>query len=126
MAWATFRDRVDKGDFQLAMGTWSPDYADPQFFMSYWFDSGYFGLAGNRAFYKNPSVDALLRKAEMLTDQQERIQLYKQAQEMVLADAPYIFLFQTNVLTPMRSNVKGFVYNPMLDDMYNFQDMSKN
>ncbi len=126
VAWATFRDRVDKGDFQLAMGTWSPDYADPQFFMSYWFDSGYFGLAGNRAFYKNPSVDALLRKAEMLTDQQERIQLYKQAQEMVLADAPYIFLFQTNVLTPMRSNVKGFVYNPMLDDMYNFQDMSKN
>ena len=52
VAWATFRDRVDKGDFQLAMGTWSPDYADPQFFMSYWFDSGYFGLAGNRAFYK--------------------------------------------------------------------------
>ena len=52
-------------------------------------------------------------------------ELYKKAQSMVLADAPYIFLFQTNVLTPMRANVKGFVYNPMLDDMYNFEDMSK-
>lgn len=125
VAWAIFRERVDKGDFDLAMGTWSPDYADPQFFMTYWFDSAYFGLAGNRAFYKNDAVDTILRKAESITNQEERIALYKQAQNMVLAEAPYIFLFQTNVLTPMRSNVKGFVYNPMLDDMYNFETMSK-
>jgi peptide/nickel transport system substrate-binding protein len=125
VAWATFRDRVDKGEFDLAMGTWSPDYADPQFFMTYWFDSSYFGLAGNRAFYKNDAVDAILREAEKITDQNKRVELYKKAQNMVLADAPYIFLFQTNVLTPMRANVKGFVYNPMLDDMYNFEDMSK-
>lgn len=124
-AWATFRERVDKGDFDLAMGTWSPDYADPQFFMTYWFDSNYFGLAGNRAFYKNTEVDTILRKAETITDQNARIELYKKAQAMVLAEAPYIFLFQTNVLTPMRADVKGYVYNPMLDDMYNFEDMSK-
>lgn len=125
VAWATFRERVDKGDFDLAMGTWSPDYADPQFFMTYWFDSKYFGLAGNRAFYKNDAVDTILREAEKITDQNKRIELYKKAQAMVLADAPYIFLFQTNVLTPMRANIKGYVYNPMLDDMYNFEDMSK-
>lgn len=125
VAWATFRESVDKGNFDLAMGTWSPDYADPQFFMTYWFDSSYFGLAGNRAFYKNDAVDAVLREAEKITDQNKRVELYKKAQSMVLADAPYIFLFQTNVLTPMRVNVKGFVYNPMLDDMYNFEDMSK-
>ena len=93
--------------------------------MSYWFDSKYFGLAGNRAFYKNDAVDTILREAEKITDQNKRIELYKKAQAMVLADAPYIFLFQTNVLTPMRANIKGYVYNPMLDDMYNFEDMSK-
>ena len=125
VAWAIFRERVDKADFDLAMGTWSPDYADPQFFMTYWFDSSYFGLAGNRAFYKNDEVDNILRKAESTTKQEERVALYKQAQNLVIADAPYIFLFQTNVLNPMRSNVKGFVYNPMLDDMYNFETMSK-
>ena len=125
VAWATFRERVDKGNFDLAMGTWSPDYADPQFFMTYWFDSSYFGLAGNRAFYKNDAVDTILREAEKITDQNKRVELYKKAQAMVLDDAPYIFLFQTNVLTPMRANVKGFIYNPMLDDMYNFEDMSK-
>lgn len=125
VAWALFRERVDKGDFDLAMGTWSPDYADPQFFMTYWFDSAYFGLSGNRAFYKNDAVDKILREAETITDQTRRVALYKQAQQLVVADAPYLFLFQTNVLNPMRVNVKGFIYNPMLDDMYNFEDMSK-
>ena len=67
-AWPTFRERVDVGDFELGMGTWSPDYADPQNYMSYWFDSGYFGLAGNRSFYSNPQVDALLREAESTSD----------------------------------------------------------
>ena len=125
VAWATFRERVDKGDFDIAMGTWSPDYADPQFFMSYWFDSGYWGLAGNRSFYKNDKVDAILREAEALTDQNARIGLYKEAQKLVLDDSPYLFLFQTNVLTPMRANIKGFAYNPMLDQMYDFEHMSK-
>lgn len=124
-AWPTFRERVDKKDFELGMGTWSPDYADPQNYMSYWFDSGYFGLAGNRSFYKNDKVDALLREAESSSDHQRRIELYQEAQQLVLADAPYLFLFQTNAMVPMRKTVKGFVYNPMLDNMYNFADMSK-
>ena len=40
-------------------------------------------------------------------------------------DAPYLFLFQTKVLTPMRANIKGFAYNPMLDSMYDFEHLSK-
>ncbi len=124
-AWPTFRQRVDQKDFELGMGTWSPDYADPQNYMSYWFDSGYFGLAGNRSFYKNDEVDSILREAESSTDMSRRTELYKKAQELVMADAPYLFLFQTNAMVPMRANVKGFVYNPMLDNMYNFADMSK-
>lgn len=30
-----------------------------------------------------------------------------------------------NVLTPMRSEVEGFIYNPMLDRMYDFEHLSK-
>ena len=124
-AWAAFRDRIDQGDFELALGTWSPDYADPQFFLTYWFDSDYWGLAGNRAFYRNDEVDGLLRQAEGLTDQKARSDLYVKAQRLALADAPYLFLFQMNVLTPMRSEVEGFIYNPMLDRMYDFEHLSK-
>lgn len=125
VAWATFRQRADKGDFQMALGTWSPDYSDPQFFLSYWLDSSYWGLPGNRSFYKNDSVDKMLREAEVMTDKDKRTEIYKKVQAIAFDEAPYLFLFQTDVLTPMRANIKGFSYNPMLDSMFDFEALSK-
>ena len=125
LAYATQREKIDKGDFELTLGVWSPDFADPYMFMNYWFDSKNFGLAGNRAFYKNEQVDKLLREAVSINDQAKRIELYKQAQTIIMQDAPYVFLVQKNYQLPMRKSVQGFIFNPMLQDMYNFQSMSK-
>lgn len=125
VAWATLRDKVDRGDFEMCLGAWSPDYADPFMFMNYWYDSKNFGLAGNRAFYKNDKVDGLLRQAARVSDQNERIKLYQEAQTIVVDDAAYILLFQNTGLLPMRKNVEGYVYNPMLESMYIFEVMKK-
>lgn len=124
--YATMRQMLDKGQFDLSLGVWSPDYADPSMFMNFWFDSKNFGLAGNRAFYSNPQVDDLIRQAMATTVQQQRTQLYSQAQKIVVDDAPYVYLYQKNYLLPMRSDVQGFIYNPMLEQIYNLADMSKN
>lgn len=121
----TLRDKIDRGDFELCLGAWSPDFADPFMFMNFWFDSNLWGLPGNRSFYKNPKVDRLIRKAARLSDQKERIQLYDQAQDIIMQDAPYIFLYQVNTIVPMRKNVMGYVYNPMLESMYNFESIYK-
>ncbi|SHI31049.1 ABC transporter substrate-binding protein [Desulfosporosinus lacus] len=125
IAYAAQREKIDAGDFDLTLGVWSPDYADPYMFMNYWFDSDNFGLAGNRAFYKNDQVDQLVRKAASVNDQAQRTDLYKQAQELIVQDAPYVFLVQKNYQLPMRKSVQGFVFNPMLQDMYNFEMMNK-
>ena len=125
MANPTLRERVDKGDFELCLGAWSPDFADPYMYMNFWFDSAKWGLPGNRSFYKNEEVDGLIRKAASLTDVGERGQLYKQAQEVIMEDAPYIFLYQIETIIPMRKKVKGYVFNPMLESMYNLGDMWK-
>jgi peptide/nickel transport system substrate-binding protein len=125
MANPTLRDKIDRGDFELCLGAWSPDYADPSMFMNFWFDSKNFGLAGNRAFYKNDKVDELVRKALELSDQKERIRLYREATKVIMEDAPYVFLYQTQNVVPMRRWVKGYAYNPMLESMYNFESMSK-
>lgn len=124
-AYPTMRAKLDKGDFDIAAGNWSPDYGDPYMFMNFWFDSKLMGLSGDRAFYKNPKVDELIRKAAAATEQSEREALYKQAQKIVVAEAPYILLFQRNYQFAMRDDVKGYVYNPMLIQIWNFADMSK-
>ncbi len=125
VAWATLRDRVDHGNFEICLGSWTPDFADPYMFMNLWYDSSKFGLSGDRSFYKNAKVDELVRKAVDVTDQKERTKLYQQAQKIAVDEAGYILLFQTSTIVPQRANVKGFVYNPMLDNMFNFEDMSK-
>lgn len=125
VAYATSRDMMDKGDFDLALGVWSPDFADPFAFMNYWYDSKNFGLAGNRAFYKNPKVDSLLRRAATTNSQSQRLKLYNDAQKIVIQDAPYILLYQKDFVLPVSKEVKGFIFNPMLQGMYNLADMSK-
>jgi len=125
IAYATSREMIDKGEFDLAMGVWSPDFGDPYMFMNYWFDSVNFGLAGNRAFYKNDKVDELVRKAASINDKAEREKLYKEAQLIVIDEAPYLYLYQKDFLLPVSKSVKGFVYNPMLEGIYNLAEMSK-
>lgn len=122
----TLRDQVDKGDFELCLGAWSPDFADPYMFMNFWFDSSLWGLPGNRSFYKNEQVDALIREAAVKADVAERTRLYHQAQDLIMEDAPYIFLYQVQTIVPLRKNVHGYVYNPMLESMYNFESITKN
>jgi peptide/nickel transport system substrate-binding protein len=122
---ATFRERLGKGDFDIAIGNWSPDFSDPYMFMNYWFDSAKQGLSGNRSFYSNPKVDELVRKAATLPDQAERTKLYQEAQKIVIADAAYVYLYQRNIELALNANVKGYVYNPMLEQIYNFETMTK-
>ncbi|MFE1628230.1 ABC transporter substrate-binding protein [Brevibacillus reuszeri] len=125
IAYATSREMIDKGEFDLAMGVWSPDFGDPYMFMNYWFDSNNFGLAGNRAFYKNDKVDELVRKAASINDKAEREKIYQEAQKIVIDEAPYLYLYQKDFLLPVSKSVKGFVYNPMLEGIYNLAEMSK-
>ena len=125
LANATLRDRLGSGDFDISIGNWSPDFADPYMFTSYWLDSDKQGLAGNRSFYANADVDTWLREAATLSDQAQRAELYKKVQQQVVKDAAYVYLYQKNYQAAMRSEVKGFVFNPMLEAVFNVSDISK-
>lgn len=125
LANATLRENLGQGNFDISIGNWSPDFADPYMFTSYWFDSDKKGLAGNRSFYSNPQVDQWLREAATLSDQTKRIALYKQVQEQVVKDAAYAYLYQKNYQAGLGVDVKGFVFNPMLERVFNVADMSK-
>lgn len=122
---ASFRDRLGAGEFQIAIGNWSPDFSDPYMYMNYWFDSAKKGLSGNRSFYSNPKVDTLIRQAAVETDQSKREALYQEAQKIVVADNAYVYLFQRSTQLAMGDSVKGYVYNPMLEQIYDFSSITK-
>jgi len=125
LANATLRERVGQADYDIASGAWSPDFADPYMFMNFWFDSKMQGLQGNRSFYSNPEVDKLIREAAATSDTAKRVELYQMAQKRVLKDSVYAYLYQKSYTLPMRDSVKGYVFNPMLEQVFNLGSMSK-
>jgi len=119
-AWPTLRAKLDQGDFDMSFGYWTPDYADADMFTWFWFYSENWGLPGNRAWYKNEVMDDLVTAQRVETDPEKRQQLFEGIQWLAVSDAPYVYLVQTKYQLPMREWVKGYVYNPMLLNMPNF------
>jgi ABC-type transport system substrate-binding protein len=49
--------------------------------------------------------------------------MYKEVQKLAAADVPWIPLWGMQVTTPMRSWVKGYVFNPIYMSENNFYDV---
>jgi peptide/nickel transport system substrate-binding protein len=66
----------------------------------------------NTGYYSNPEVDELLDSALRVADRGERTEYYHQAWELIVEDAPWIFV--CNDLQPMafHRKVQGYVPNP--------------
>ena len=67
-----------------------------------------------------------MQAALKTTDQAERTKDYQQAQKVVIDEAAYVYLFQKNYQLAMNKEVKGFTFNPMLEQVFNIATMSSN
>jgi len=72
------------------------------------FHSSTAGIPPNAMWYGSKTVDELLDKGRVETDIEERLKLYKQAQEEIVNDAPMIFLSYPEYLTGVSKKVTGF------------------
>ena len=102
---------------------WVADYPDPENFLDNLFhsDSG-----NNHIGYSNPEVDALLEQARVERDEDTRFDLYRKAEEMIVEDAPWVFMWhsgQGHIL------VKPYVHDyrpaPLILPMLRYVHMSK-
>ena len=77
---------------QCSLGAWSQDYPDPSDFLDVMFNGNRITEEGcqNTSFYNNPSVNRLLAEAATDADPEHRLQLYQQAEQIIVTDAPYV------------------------------------
>lgn len=94
---------------------WYQDYPDPSNFLDVL-------LNGNRitevnstnvAFYDNERVNALLDEAATSTDQDHRLALYREAERLVVEDAPWVFLYYPQMYLLRQPWLKGLKLNPV-------------
>jgi ABC-type transport system substrate-binding protein len=87
---ATFFQDIADGRYQAFHLGWIMDYPDEENLLNIHFDSE---SPNNDTFYSNAEVDDLLRRAQTEPDVATRNQLYNQAEQIVLNDAPWIPMF---------------------------------
>jgi oligopeptide transport system substrate-binding protein len=95
---------------QLFSGGWCADYPDPQNFADVLFHTG---AQQNTGHYSNPQVDALLDQASVEKDVSQRIQLYQQAEQILVQDAAALFTMHDVSYVLVKPYVKGYVLTPI-------------
>jgi peptide/nickel transport system substrate-binding protein len=80
------------------------------------------GQASNAVRYSNPKADDLIAAGVATTDQAKRKQIYKQLQQLLLDDVPWINLYIANQFEAMKTYVKGYTHIPTGTN-YTFKDV---
>jgi peptide/nickel transport system substrate-binding protein len=63
-------------------------------------------------FYKNPKVDDLLVQGQTTVDEEKGKMIYKEAQQAIWSDAPWIFLWSQDFYMVTSSHIDGVTVTP--------------
>ncbi|WP_088006864.1 ABC transporter substrate-binding protein [Indiicoccus explosivorum] len=118
MEWATYLDDTSNGAHDMAFYGWTGVMADPDNFLyPNLSQTNIVKPAQNVAFYDSDEFTSLITEARETIDQDKRIELYKQAQEVFHKDVPWIMLAYTTPPLAKADYVKGFEAHPMSIDV---------
>jgi oligopeptide transport system substrate-binding protein len=94
----------------LFMMGWCADYPDPENFLDVLYHSA---SEENWSGYNNPQVDSLLEQARTERDPAARLALYHQVEQMIVDDAPEIWLSHGVSRQLRKPYVHGYVLTPL-------------
>jgi len=100
----SFTQYVNDERHMWAWFGWGADYPDPDNWLPELFGTG---AGNNHTLYSNPAFDELATKAKSELDNTKRLQMWADAQEMVMADAPIVTIFYRERFWLMKPWVKG-------------------
>jgi ABC-type transport system substrate-binding protein len=111
--WATFLMEISRpqNPYQMYSLGWIADYPDPQNFLDVLFHSD---SLDNHMGYANPEVDRLLEEARTELDEDRRMSLYREAEQMIVEDAPWVPLHYDMQYNLTKPYVKNMSYPPMI------------
>lgn len=115
--WGAYLAATGAGEHDMFILGWSNSTGDPDNGIAPLFHSDNVGDTGNRSFYNNPELDSILDEARQSTEESEREQLYMDAQQILVDDAPAIFIRHGENLNAHGNHVEGFQ-----GDAYNIFD----
>lgn len=116
---STLIDRAAHGKSQMNHFTWLGEYPSPMDFLNVFYggvdlgnDTSY--SWPNTTRYRNKEYDAILEKALVTSDKENRFRLYEEAESILMKDVPVIILWYPEVYNIIYGNVHNLFFNEML------------
>jgi oligopeptide transport system substrate-binding protein len=108
--WPTFREALELGELQMFRYARYADYPDPDNFLYPLFHSQ---SQTNYFRYRNSTVDDLLDEARRETNDLQRVKLYREAEQLIVHDAPGIMLLHHTYEGLFQPYVEGLEVNAL-------------
>jgi oligopeptide transport system substrate-binding protein len=99
-------ERISHDEPPIWVGFWGADYLDPDSFIRQYFKYAHKD-------WKNDSFNEIVSRARSLTDQNERIRLYQQADRILIEEAPLLPLYHSQYNFLVKPWVKKITLSPM-------------
>src|SRR5215468_12543242 len=117
---ATFYNAVSERKQPMIFYVDSPWCPDIGYSMTLYFNSDSFVNYSN---YKNEEVDKLIKDTARTNDQKTRLEMMTKAQDIVMSEAPWVFIAYPGYHFARRANLKGFTY--YTSNNSRFQDFTR-
>jgi ABC-type transport system substrate-binding protein len=111
--WSAFKHAVNEGEPDAFWLSWWADYPDPENFLFPLFDSASVGSGGNRTRCLDPELDRLIETAQRTMDDRQRYRLYHQAENRIIKNAPWLFMWHKADSYVVQPWVKDFKLYPL-------------
>jgi ABC-type oligopeptide transport system, periplasmic component len=98
-----FTQEIKKNDYDIAKIDYEGNYDYPLSFLEGWMSSSDTNFSG----YKNIQFDEKVVKAKMENDKTKKIELLKEAENILIGDAPMVPLYFNNNIICKKSNIEG-------------------
>ena len=109
LEWSSYLTRLNEDPFDIFRLGWGADYPHPNNFLTDLFTCT---SGNNNMQYCNEDFDALMAKAAVEPDLDTQVGIYNQAQEMLVDDAPVIFISWGGRFTLVKPWVQNMTITP--------------
>ena len=110
--WTEFTRQLGQGRLAMFQYAWWADVPDADNFLFRLFHSQ---SPGNLFGYRNPAVDSLLVSARAASEIQQRVDLYRRVEQMILDDAPIVPVWHYNYERLFQKYVRSVEVNGLGD-----------
>jgi peptide/nickel transport system substrate-binding protein/oligopeptide transport system substrate-binding protein len=111
--WSAFKHAVNEGEPDAFWLSWWADYPDPENFLFPLFHSGSVGSSGNRTRCLDSELDRLIETAQQTMKERQRYLLYRRAEERIVQNAPWVFMWHRGDYFVIQPWIKDFKIYPI-------------